>query len=68
MGIGYFAQAYIHLFICYQLILPVLEINPILTIQLLPQFDFGHRTPKPGIFDHPTLKTVHNGPWGCFDG
>jgi hypothetical protein len=31
-----------------------------LTIQLLPQFGFGHRTSKPDIFDHPTLKTIHN--------
>jgi hypothetical protein len=30
-----------------------------LTIQLLPQSGFGHRTLKLDIFDHPTLKTVH---------
>jgi hypothetical protein len=36
------------------------EKNPFLTIQLLPQFGFGHRTPKPGIFDRPTLKTAYN--------
>ena len=29
-----------------------------LTIQLWPQFGFGHRTPKPDIFGHPTIKTV----------
>jgi hypothetical protein len=34
--------------------------SPFLTIQLLPQFGFGHRASKPDIFDHPTLKTVHN--------
>jgi len=37
-----------------------------LAIQLLSRFDFGHRTPKPGIFDHPTLKTVHFRPSGGF--
>jgi hypothetical protein len=37
-----------------------------LTIQLLPQFDFGHRTSKMDIFDHPTLKTVYNGPSSGF--
>jgi hypothetical protein len=36
--------------------------SPFLIIQLLPQYGFGHRTPKPGIFDHPTLKTVYNWP------
>jgi hypothetical protein len=30
-----------------------------LAIQLLPEFDFSHPTPKPGIFDHSTVKTVH---------
>jgi hypothetical protein len=39
-----------------------------LTIQLFPQFDFGHRTPKPGIFDHPTLKTIYNWSLSGFDG
>jgi hypothetical protein len=34
--------------------------SPFLTIQLLTQFGFGHRTSKPDIFDHPTLKTVQN--------
>jgi hypothetical protein len=34
--------------------------NLFLTIQLLPQYDFDHQTPKPGIFNHPTFKTVHN--------
>jgi hypothetical protein len=29
---------------------------------------FGHRTSKPDIFDHPTLKNVHNWPSGGFDG
>jgi hypothetical protein len=33
-----------------------------LIIQLLPQFDFSHRTLKPDIFDHPTLTTAHNWP------
>jgi hypothetical protein len=42
--------------------------SPFLTIQLLSQFDFGHRTSKPDIFDHPTLETVHNCPSGSFDG
>jgi hypothetical protein len=42
--------------------------NPFLTIQLLPQFSFGHRTSKLDIFNHPTLKTVHNWPSGGFDG
>ena len=32
--------------------------SPFLTIQLWPRFGFGHRTPKPGIFSHPTIKTV----------
>jgi hypothetical protein len=41
--------------------------SPIWTIQLLPQFGFGHRTSKPDIFDHPTLKTVHNWPSDGFD-
>jgi hypothetical protein len=41
--------------------------GPFLTIQLLPKFSFGHRTSKPDIFDHPTLKTVHNWPSGGFD-
>jgi hypothetical protein len=31
-----------------------------LTSQLLPQFGFDHQTSKPDIFDHLTLKTVHN--------
>jgi hypothetical protein len=31
--------------------------GPLLTIEFLPKFDFGHRTSKPGIFDHPTIKT-----------
>jgi hypothetical protein len=34
--------------------------SPFLTIQLLTQFGFGHRTSKSDIFDHPTLKTVQN--------
>jgi hypothetical protein len=34
--------------------------SPFLTMQLSPQFGFGHRTSKPDIFDHLTLKTVHN--------
>jgi hypothetical protein len=42
--------------------------SPFLTIQLLFQFGFDHRTSKPDIFDHPTLKTVHNLPSGGFDG
>jgi hypothetical protein len=42
--------------------------SPFLTIQLLPQFSFGHRTSKPNIFDHPTLKTVHNWPSGGLAG
>jgi hypothetical protein len=41
--------------------------SPFLTIQLLPQFSFGHQTSKPDIFDHPTLKTVHNWPSNGFD-
>ena len=39
-----------------------------MTIQLLPRFGFGHRTPKPDIFDHSTVKTVHIWPSGCFGG
>jgi hypothetical protein len=31
-----------------------------LTIQLLPRFGFDHQTSKPDIFDHLTVKTVHN--------
>jgi hypothetical protein len=30
--------------------------NVFLTIQLLPQFAFDHRTPKPGILGHPLSK------------
>jgi hypothetical protein len=30
----------------------------ILTIQLLLKFGFDHRTPKPVIFGHQTIKTV----------
>jgi len=33
--------------------------SPFLAIQLSPEFDFGHATPKPGILDHRTIKTVH---------
>jgi len=29
-----------------------------LTIQFWPQFGFGHRSSKPDIFGHPTIKTV----------
>jgi hypothetical protein len=36
--------------------------DPFLIIQLLTQFGFSHRTSKPDIFYHPTLKTVHNWP------
>jgi len=32
--------------------------NTFLTIQLWFQFGFGYRTLKPGIFSHPTIKTV----------
>jgi hypothetical protein len=32
--------------------------SPFLTIQLWAKFGFGHRTSKPDIFDHPTVKTV----------
>jgi hypothetical protein len=39
-----------------------------LTIQLSPQFDFGHRTSKPGIFGHPTINTDQIWPMGRFDG
>ena len=42
--------------------------NPFLTIQLWPRFGFGHRTPKPGIFSHPTIKTVQIWPSCCFGG
>jgi hypothetical protein len=38
-----------------------------LTIQLLCQFGFDHRTLKSDIFDHPNLKTVHNWPSGGFE-
>jgi hypothetical protein len=41
--------------------------NSILTIQLLSRFGFGHRTPKLGVFDHPTLKTIYNWSSGGFD-
>jgi hypothetical protein len=41
--------------------------SPFLTIQLLPKFDFGHQTPKPVIFGHPTIKAVQIWPLGCFD-
>jgi len=39
-----------------------------LAIQLLRRFGFGHRTPKPGIFDHSTIKTVHIWSSDCFAG
>jgi hypothetical protein len=39
-----------------------------LTIQLLLKFGFRHRTPKPVIFGHQTIKTVQIWPLGCFDG
>jgi hypothetical protein len=29
------------------------------TIQLLAKFDFGHPTPKPDIFSHQSVETVH---------
>jgi hypothetical protein len=32
--------------------------SPFLTIQLLLKFGFDHRTPKPVIFGHETIKTV----------
>jgi len=38
----------------------VRRIKSILTIQLLFEFDFSHTTSKSGIFDHPSIKTVHN--------
>jgi hypothetical protein len=41
--------------------------SPFLTIQFLPQFDFGHEASKIGIFDHLILKTIHNWPLGSFD-
>jgi hypothetical protein len=44
------------------------DLNKDLTIQLLPRFDFGHRTSKPDFFDHPTLKTIQNLPSDGFDG
>jgi hypothetical protein len=37
-----------------------MEKSPFLTIQLLPKFGFSHQTSKPDIFDHQTLKIVHN--------
>jgi hypothetical protein len=37
-----------------------------LTIQLYAKFGFGHRTSKPDIFDHPTVKTVQIWPSGGF--
>jgi hypothetical protein len=39
-----------------------------LTIELLSQFGFSHRTSKPDIFDQTTLKSVHNWPSDDFDG
>jgi hypothetical protein len=30
-----------------------------LTIQLSPEFDFSHQTPKPGILNHRTIKTIY---------
>jgi hypothetical protein len=41
--------------------------SPFLTIQLYAKFGFGHRTSKPDIFDHPTVKTVQIWPSGGFD-
>jgi hypothetical protein len=40
--------------------------SPFLAIQLLPEFGFDHETAKLGIFDHPTLETVHFLPSGGF--
>jgi hypothetical protein len=39
-----------------------------LTIEILTKFDFDHRTSKPGIFDHPTIKTIHFWPSDGFQG
>jgi hypothetical protein len=37
-----------------------------LIIQLSLKFGFGHQTPKPVIFGHPTIKTVQIWPLDCF--
>jgi hypothetical protein len=42
--------------------------SPFLAIQLLLKFGFDHRTPKPVIFGHQTIKTVQILPLGCFYG
>ena len=42
--------------------------SPFLTIQLLSQFDFGHRTPKPVIFAIELSKPFKFDRRGCFDG
>ena len=42
--------------------------NLFLAIQLLSEFDFGHATPKPGILNHRTIKTVHIRPSDGFAG
>ena len=34
-------------------------ISPFLTIELLLKSRFDHETPKPDIFDHPTVETGH---------
>jgi hypothetical protein len=39
----------------------------VFTIQLSSKSGFDNRTSKPGIFGHPTIKTVQIWPSGCFD-
>jgi len=46
----------------------ILGRSPFLTIQLLPQFGFDHRTPKPVIFAIELSKPFKFDHWGCFDG
>jgi hypothetical protein len=42
--------------------------SPFLTIELSAKFGFDHQTSKLGIFDHPTIKTIHFWPSLGFQG
>jgi hypothetical protein len=46
----------------------ILGRSAFLTIELLAKFGFDHRTSKPGIFNHPTIKIVHFWPSNGFQG
>jgi hypothetical protein len=63
-----------HLIVCIALILKYMEQSAICNWKksifdhlTLVKVWFGHQTPKPVIFDHPTTKTAQIWPLGCFD-